>query len=369
MILKLVLFCFFSSFSFSYFYDSNAIKAENILKSFDIDASFQIDSNLMQMYYEETTGNKWEHFIESFENGYEYVPILKQMLLDSNVPSEFLYLAMAESEFKIIAHSAKKASGIWQIIPSTALSLGLKIDEFIDERRDPIKSTEAAIKYLKFLKEKTGKWYLAAMAYNCGIGRLQRAIKEAKSDDINVLMDPDKKYIPAETRSYIRMILSMSLAFNNISELNNAKKSYFLNRGVTSSIALVKVDSGVSLESIAKGAGLKLQELKKYNRQFKYDFLPLKKGEYDVYLPYENLLSFKQNFKPIKVNLDKYILTYKVKKGDTLYSISRKYNVSIESIKSINNLKKTLLRINQKLLIPLSSGYKIANLKKKVKKN
>ena len=97
--------------------------------------------------------------------------------------------------------------------------------------------------------------------------------------------------------------------------------------------------------------------------------MPLKKGEYDVYLPYENLLSFKQNFKPQKVNLDKYILTYKVKKGDTLYSISRKYNVSIESIKSINNLKKTLLRINQKLLIPLSSGYKIANLKKKVKKN
>lgn len=366
MLLLIRFFIFFlvlSCYMKAYFYDNQYInKVRDTLEAFDIDVSFQSDMNLMQIHYEQTTGDKWEQFIDSFERGYEYIPILKRMLVENDVPQEFLYLAMAESEFSTRAYSPKKASGIWQIMPSTARSLGLKIDDFIDERQDPIKSTRAAISYLKFLKEKTGKWYLAAMAYNCGIGRLQKAIKEASSDDISVLLDNDKKYLPAETRSYIRMILSMNVAFNDVWELKSKEKEYFLNRGVASSLASVKVSAGTSMNSIAKGAGISVDELKQYNRQFKYNFLPPKKGEYDVYMPYDNLLTFRQNFKPQKINLDNFIVTYIVSKGDSLYSIARKYNTTVASIKDMNNLKKNLISIKQKLLIPISTT-KLANNK------
>ena len=353
---KLIFVFVFVSISNANFYGNNFNAVDNILSAFDIDTSFQTNASLFEIQNQTISGERWESFVESFEEGYVYIPIVKQMLSDAGIPQEFLYLAMAESEFSPKAYSPKKASGIWQIMPSTGKQLGLRIDDFIDERRDPIKSTAAAIKYLKFLYNITGKWYLAAMAYNCGIGRLQKAIKEAKSDDVWVLMDEDKKYIPLETRNYIRMIVSMGIAFSDIGILKNEEKEYFLNRGVTTTLTSIKIQGGVSLDSIAKGAGISLEELKKYNRQFKYDFLPFDKDEFDVYLPYEYLLSFKQNFDPKKIDFNKHFITYKVAKGDSLYSISRKYGVSIDSIKSANNLKKSFLSINQKLIIPLADS-------------
>ena len=360
---KFIFVAIFVSISNANFYENQFSAGESILNAFDIDTSFQADVSLFETHNQTISGERWESFVDSFERGYVYIPILKQMLSDAGVPQELLYLAMAESEFSPRAYSPKKASGIWQIMPSTGRQLGLRIDDFIDERRDPIKSTAAAIKYLKFLYNATGKWYLAAMAYNCGIGRLQRAIKEAGSDDVWVLMDENKKYIPSETRSYIRMIISMGAAFNDIGILKNEEKEYFLNRGVTTTLTSIKIQGGVSLDSIAKGAGISLKELKQYNRQFRYDFLPPSdKVEFDVYLPYEYLLSFKQNFDPKKIDFKTHFVTYKVVKGDSLYSISRKYGVSINSIKVANNLKKTLISINQKLIIPLTnSKYAMVN--------
>lgn len=362
-LLKLLFVALFTSISSANFYANHFDTGETILAAFDIDTSFQADVNLFELHNQTISGGRWESFLDSFDRGYVYIPILKQMLNDAGIPQEFLYLAMAESEFSPRAYSPKKASGIWQIMPSTGRQLGLRIDDFIDERRDPIKSTAAAVKYLKFLYNATGKWYLAAMAYNCGIGRLQRAIKEAGSDDVWVLMDENKKYIPLETRNYIRKIISMGSAFSDIGILKNEEKEYFLNRGATSTLTSIKVPGGVSLDSIARGAGISLKELKQYNRQFKYDFLPpFDKMEFDVYLPYEYLLSFKQNFKPMKVDLNRHFVVYKVVKGDNLYRISRKYGVSVNSIKVANNLQRTLISVNQKLIIPLAnSKYTMAN--------
>lgn len=327
----------------------NTLDIQNVLNTFDIDTNYQIDAALFEQHHERTMGYDWDRFVESYEKGYYYIPILKQMLSDADVPQEFLYLAMAESRFSTRAYSSKKAVGIWQIMPATAKSLGLRIDNFVDERRDPIKSTRAAIKYLKKLKSITGKWYLAAMAYNCGIGRLQKAIKEAGTDDINVLM----KYIPLETSNYIRLILSMNLAFNDVDILKNLDKEYFLNRGSTITLASVKVPAGTSFSSIAAGAGMSVEELRKYNMQFRYNFTPPNGKEYDVYIPYEHLLAFKTKFKPKKADFSKFYIVYKVKKGDNLYTIAKRYNISVDKIKSINNMKKSALSINQKIIIPL----------------
>lgn len=345
----MICFLFLAKVNANFYDNTTALNTQSILSAFDIDTSYQIDTAFFKQYYEQTLGSNWESFIEIYDNGYDYIPILRQMLIDAEIPQEFLYLAMVESSFSTKAHSKKKAMGIWQIVPSTAKSLNLRIDDFIDERKDPIKSTQAAITYLKQLKNSTGKWYLAAMAYNCGIGRLKKAIKEAGSDDINALMS----YIPAETQNYIRSILSANMAFSNISQLKTHNKEHFLNRGSTVTLASIKVPAGTDFASISKGAGIGIDELKKYNRQFTYNFLPPNGGDYTVYLPYKNLLSFKQNFKPQKADLSKFYIVYKVQKGDSLYSISRRYSVSIDTLKNTNNIKKSFIAINQKLIIPL----------------
>lgn len=269
------------------------------------------------------------------------------------IPQEFLFLAMVESGFTPTAKSSKKAIGIWQIMPATAKGLGLEINSYIDERKDPIKSTEAAIKYLKYLYDATGEWYLAAMAYNCGLGRLKRGIDEAGGDTrIETLLNEEAQYIPAETRNYIRKILAMSLLFNNIDLLKGQNVDYLLNRGATDSIVTVNVKGGVALSSIAKSAKMSLRELQKYNKHFTRSVLPPGNKQYNVYLPYDKLRFFKQNFNA-KSQSDSMFITHKVQKGETLSSIAQIYRVSIQDLQAVNHIKGSLININQTLTIPI----------------
>ena len=155
--------------------------------SFGVNAEFFNEIQRRNALNKNNVDKRWEHYREKFDAGYDVIPLLKSMMNEAQIPQEFLFLAMAESEFNLRAYSPKKASGIWQIVPKTAKEWGLKITDFVDERRDPIKSTKMAIKYLQYLKNATGEWYLAAMAYNCGIGRLKKGIKRAGTEDIAVL--------------------------------------------------------------------------------------------------------------------------------------------------------------------------------------
>ena len=296
-----------------------------------------------------------QYFLKRFDNRYTCIPIIRSMIAQDGLPQEFLFLAMVESEFIINAKSSKKASGIWQFMPATAKGLGLEINDYIDERQDPIKSTQAAITYLKQLYNLTGEWYLAMMAYNCGYARLQKAIEEAGGDSsLQTLLDEDKKYLPPETRNYIRKIVAMSLVFNDADFLKSNDSEYLLNRGATDTLAILKLKSGVPLGIIAQSAGMSLNELRSYNMHFKYAFLPPGAGdkEYNVYLPYEKLARFKQHF-DANYQPNSAFMMHKVQKGDTLSSIARQYKTSINELKRVNGLSTTRLSINQKLIIPI----------------
>ena len=360
---KIFIFLFFAGFVFADFnriaYDRHN---EGVLNSFGVSGSYLAKLQEKTITNPNRLHNRWDFFLEQFDNGYEFIPVLRSIMVEAGIPQEFLFLAMAESGFSTRAYSVKKAAGIWQIMPKTAKELKLKINDYIDERRDPIKSTQAAAKYLRYLYQNTGEWYLAAMAYNCGLGRLKNAIKKAGSNDIEILLDEEKKYLPRETRGYIRMILEMSLAFNNYERFQDVDKKYLLNRGAADSIVGVKVNSGTTLEYIAEQLDMSLVDLKKYNRQFRYDFLPPGKGDYTVYVPYEKLATFKQSYVP-DTNPNRFFVFHEIKKGDTLYGLSRKYRVSIEDIKRANQMDKVSLRVKQKIIIPmLRQDYKkVAN--------
>ena len=165
-----------------------------VLQTLDIEASFLRDPIFLQLKNSLTT-SKRNHYLKMLERGSLYIPTLRKMIHDNNIPQVFLYMAMAESNFNTHALSRAKASGLWQFMPGTAKLYGLKIDRYIDERRDPVRSTEAAIAYLKRLHKLFGKWYLAALAYNSGEGRVLRAIKRAGSDDLHILLDEKKRFL------------------------------------------------------------------------------------------------------------------------------------------------------------------------------
>ncbi|MFT2634026.1 transglycosylase SLT domain-containing protein [Helicobacter pylori] len=322
------------------------------LEAFGVNAGFlsQVPNALKKMNKEE----EWKKLVKRFDVNYQFIPIIKNMLIEASVPQEFLFLAMAESKFSSRAYSRKKAVGIWQFMPSTAKELGLKVNHYIDERRDPIKSTQAAITYLKRLYKQTGEWYLVAMAYNYGLRKVQNAIKAAGTSDIKILLDEDKKYLPKETREYIRSILSLALKFNSLDNLKD--KEYLLNRGARVSLVGVPFKRHTSLVQVAKNLNLSLETLKSYNHQFRYNILPSKDPTYTIYIPYEKLALFKQRQlkqnKNIQASPKSPFITHVVLPKETLSSIAKRYQVSISSIQLANNLKDSNIFIHQRLIIP-----------------
>ncbi|MDR1912317.1 MAG: lytic transglycosylase domain-containing protein, partial [Helicobacteraceae bacterium] len=160
---------------FAALYESNeGHRDRSALISLDVDESFLLDPEFQTMksnfvFYRQET------FMRILSDAYIYQPLIKQKIADAGLPPALVYMAMAESSFKPRAYSTAKAAGIWQFVPGTAKRYGLKVDSYVDERRDPIKSTDAAIRYLKDLYSQFGKWSLAIMAYNCGEGRVRSA--------------------------------------------------------------------------------------------------------------------------------------------------------------------------------------------------
>ncbi|MDD3476606.1 MAG: transglycosylase SLT domain-containing protein [Sulfurimonas sp.] len=343
-------------------YLTNQTNEIAILESFDIEASFLYDPIMNQMRNSQRDVYSEQQFFKAMDEAYLFIPTIKNILSKYGIPPEFLFLAMAESSFSTKAYSVKRASGLWQFMPNTAKLYGLRIDQYVDERRDVIKSTEAAAKYLSKLYEKFGKWYLAAIAYNCGDGRLSRAIKNANSDELTVLLDPKKQYIPKESRFYIRKIVSLAMIGNDEQFLLNSEYEYLLNRANAYSISAVNVPSGESLRRVSSLINIPLAELQKLNRHLKHDFAPPYLKNYNIYIPYIKLSEFKQKYFEEKLN--KFYKIHIVAKGDSLYSIGKKYNVSHTMIKDFNSLKGDMLSLNQKLIIPIdgkASGQRISS--------
>ncbi|MDR1006999.1 MAG: LysM peptidoglycan-binding domain-containing protein [Campylobacteraceae bacterium] len=342
-----------TSYCFGYFVvEDDYAKQVEVLKSLDIDTSFLQDSIFTSMK-DDMRNYKTKQFLKVLENGAQFVPVLKKMIEEAEIPDVFLYLAMAESGFSVNAYSKAKASGLWQFMSATAQKYDLLIDDYIDERRDPVKSTEAAIKYLQVLHNRFGKWYLAAMAYNCGEGKVSRAIAQAGTDNLYVLLDENKKYLPLETRNYIRKIITMAYLSQDVNFLLDNGASYVLNSGDMNS-PFVKVDiyGGSSLADVAEAIDMTLKDLLSYNTHLKYFFTPPTQDRYHIYIPSNKLARFKSDFKMERGGSKYYV--YTVVKGDSLQKIAKTYDMNYKIIKDFNSMHSDTIRAGQKLIIPAS---------------
>jgi len=337
---------------FSSFADDSTLhidpqKEIEILESLDIDPLFYNDEHYVKMK-ENISQLKKIYFLKTLRRGSLFMPNLQELLNESDIPNTFLYMAMVESKFLADSKSHKHAAGLWQFMPATAKEYKLAKSREVDERLDPIKSTKAAIEYLKYLHTRFKKWYLAAMAYNCGESRLAQGLKKAGTDDLAILLDEQKGYLPKETRDYIkRIIIAALLAHDeNIIKKNNSNHLF----GFCSNKKLTKLyfKGGESLQSIAFKIGVPYKKLKACNPHLIKERLPKNRKMYYVYLPEDLAQKAKER---IKNSGESFV--YYVQPNDTLFRISKRFNIKLSALRELNPhlAKHKVLKIGMPLTI------------------
>ncbi len=207
-----------------------------------------------------------------------YFPIFEHYLELHGMPKSLKYLPMVESSMVPYAVSYAGAAGLWQFMPSTGRYLGLTIDKYMDERKDPYKSTEAAIKYLKKLYKRFGTWELALAAYNCGPTRLSRTIREYQNDDYWTI----KEALPKETQRYISRYIAACYTgtFHTLHGIFPSTSELFHLEPMAA-----RLYTSISLPSVSAVTGVELSTLRKLNPSFKMDYMPARANGVFFVLP------------------------------------------------------------------------------------
>lgn len=273
-----------------------------------------------------------------------YLDLMKEILKEKDVPEEIVFLPLIESGFNPYAYSPARAAGYWQFIASTAKRYGLKINWWRDERRDPVKSTEAAADYLNDLYEMFGSWNLAMAAYNAGEGKILKALNKTNTDDYWELLNT--KHIKNETKNYVPKFIAASLIANSPQNFGFEDLEYHppLNYD------RVTISSPVDLEVIADCAETTVKTIKELNPELRRWCTPPDVSEYSLRIPAGKKDFFLKNLSQIPEEKRFTVDIYKAKKGDTFKRISKKTGIPVQVILDLNSLEK---------IIPLKEGTKI----------
>lgn len=317
-------------------------------------------------------------------SGY-YFPIFEETFRKYNLPLELKYVAIIESALNPTAVSRVGATGMWQFMYKTAKSYGLEINSYVDERRDPFASVDAAARYLRDAYRIFGDWNLAISSYNCGSGNVNKAIKRAggKTDFWSIY-----PYLPKETRGYVPLMVGAMYA-------TNYAKEYGLEPTPTMLPARVDtfyIKKNLHFRQISEVIGIPIDDLRDLNPQYYQDIIPGNQGEYILRLPYHYSSDFLEMQDSIyrykagevfvsRIEVDRYgrptdhsrngagvssgqnasqgsgeWVYYKVRSGDTLGKIASRNKVSIRQLQSWNGLRGTNIRAGQRLKVGRRSG-------------
>lgn len=304
-------------------------------------------------------------FQRFMDRGQPYKKMIVATLRDSGVPSELYFLAMIESGFVLNAHSSASAVGFWQFIPASGRRYGLRVDNHVDERRDPWRATVAASLYLADLNNVFNSWYLAMAAYNAGESRIMGAIMRGKTRDFWELVR--LKVLPSETMDYIPKVIAAYIVGKNPEKYgfrvpNQESHEAFV--GVT-------VPSPINLSAVANETDIPLASLEKFNPHLKTGTTPGDISTYKIWIPKR----YEDNFKDKASSLAEHRLAtkaqaprlaseskirkfHRVKRGEHLNSIAQKYGVTLEQIKEINGLRSNTIFRGQKLKVMVEATEK-----------
>ncbi len=290
-----------------------------------------------------------ERFQIWLDNSLKYRDIMLPILRKSGLPEEIFYLALIESGFNPVAYSYAHAAGTWQFIASTGALYGLKRNWWVDERRDPIKSTHAAAKYLTDLYDYFNDWFLTLAAYNCGRMRVLRAIRREETRDYWKL-----KSLPRQTRNYIPTLMA------GIIIAKDPEKYGFKNRSLdTWKWDEIVLKRPYELESISRVSDIPTKEIKAYNPELRRWMTPPDVENYLLKLPYGKAKGLTAKLEDVPAYEDRpQFVTHRVRRGQNLSNIARRYHTSVSAVVAANNIRnRNQIRIGQQLRIPLNNYY------------
>jgi membrane-bound lytic murein transglycosylase D len=302
-------------------------------------------------------GREKEFFLNAYARSGRYRPIIVKALKEAGMPEELSWLPLIESGFKVRALSRARALGMWQFIASTGYRFGLQRDQWIDERMDPQKSTAAAIAYLKELHQMFGDWTTALAGYNCGEMTVMNRIRTQRINYLDNFWDLYEK-LPRETAAYVPRLLAVLYIVKD-------PKAYGmelppLEPEVESED--VNISKQVLLKDLATRLDVDAGMLEELNAELRLNVTP--PTPYTLKAPAgkgRQLLAMIDDIPthcpPKYAYAGSGYMIHKVRSGDTLYTISRKYRVSMVEIMDTNNLKKNrILRVGSKLRVPVSGA-------------
>lgn len=289
-----------------------------------------------------------------------FMPIFEEVFTRYDLPEELKVMAIIESALNPLATSHMGAKGMWQFMYSTGKKYGLVIDSFVDERLDVYKSVDAAARYLKDAYAVFGDWSLAISSYNCGAGNVQKAIRRSGKRDYWEIYN----WLPQETRGYFPAFIAALYITR-----------YYKEHGIVPvmesnlvPIDTIRITKMLHFQQVEKIAGIPRKTLRALNPQYKHEIVPGNEGDFVLRIPYAYVNSFIDHeneiytwkadslfnpvaLKKLKDGMDGERITYKVKSGDVLGSIARRYGCTVAQIKRWNGLKKDNIRVGQKLII------------------
>jgi membrane-bound lytic murein transglycosylase D len=291
---------------------------------------------------------------KTMERSFKYIERFKEIFREEGVPDDLAYLPIIESGYRTHALSRAKAKGIWQFMRGTARLEGLKVNWWVDERCDPEMATRAAAKHLKRLHQMFGDWYLALAAYNAGPGKINRAIRKTKSRDFWKIAK--KRWVlRRETKNYVPAFLAALIIAKNPKEYGFTNLQPVLRQDVD----VVFLDSCTDLAVVAKLTKSSVSTLQKLNPHLKRLTTPPNEKKFKLYIPKGTKEKFLAEFKKLPKEKRVTIRYHKIKQGQTLSQIARKYKTSVSAIKRANGIRGTMIRAGKTIVIPIGKGKDI----------
>ena len=289
-----------------------------------------------------------------------YFPMISQIFEEEGVPDELKYLAVPESALNPQARSSANAVGMWQFMAATGRGMGLTINEYVDERLDPVKATRAAARHMKELYDYYGRsWHVALAGYNCSPRCVRRAISRAGGTRQN---PPSfwaiRPYLPKETRGYVPLFIASTLIMSNPTAYGLPANS----TGPEFAYDEVRVNGMLTLETVAEMVGVTTQRIRELNPELRRNTLPPGTTPYTLRIPLNTFARFLDAFERLPDDKKRSQGIYTVRRGDTLSRIAKRHGVSLNTLMATNNLRRTTIYPNQRLVVPGGSSRGVATI-------
>lgn len=281
-----------------------------------------------------------------------YFPMIEKIFAEEGVPDELKYLAMVESGLNPTAKSWARAVGMWQFIRATGKAYDLEVNGWVDERMNPEKATRAAARHLRDLHRMFGDWQLALAGYNYSPGRLRRHIRraEARLGRKATYWDVYDN-LPRETRNYVPMFIATSIVASSPQDFGLGNDVV---PGPSYEFDYVPVQGMISLAEAAELAGTDLETIKALNPELRGTHLPPSRTAYYLRIPLYTYDQFAEGYRAMPASSKRAVSAHRVRRGETLGQIARRYGVSVSSLMRKNGLRSTLINVGQSLVVPVT---------------